>query len=144
MAQEITEDQKEAIALAVQEIGGHAAVASLLGYADRRNVWPWTSGLRPVPPEIAPTLERGSNGKVTVERLCPQARWVRIEDKAWPGERGRPLLDTARDEPTAPAPKAERAASTAPQAAPTTRRQRDHREPRQDGHKDKPSNRKGR
>jgi DNA-binding transcriptional regulator YdaS (Cro superfamily) len=141
MASEITEDQKEAIALAVQEIGGHAAVASMLGYADRRNVWPWTSGSRPVPPEIAPTLERGSNGKVTVERLCPQARWVRIADKTWPHPKGRPLLDTAREEPTAAKP--EKAPSAAPQAAPT-RRQREYNERRHDSGKDhKPSNRRG-
>jgi len=142
MAQEITEDQKEAIALAVQEIGGHAAVATLLGYADRRNVWPWTSGQRPVPPEIAPTLERGCNGKVPVERLCPQARWVRIEDKDWPGHRGRPLLDTARIDAPA-ATKVETPVTAAPQAAPASRA-RDHREPRQDRHADKPSHRTGR
>jgi DNA-binding transcriptional regulator YdaS (Cro superfamily) len=141
MAQEITEDQKAAIALAVQEIGGHAAVASLLGYADRRNVWPWTSGLRPVPPEIAPTLERGCNGLVTVERLCPQARWVRIDDKDWPGGRGRPLLDTARIDDTPAAARPEK--TSAPQAAAAPRAS-DHREPRQDTHRsDKPSNRKG-
>lgn len=98
MTSEITEDQQRAIAEAVQEIGGHAAVAELLGYDDRRNVWPWTSGRRPVPPEHAPNLEFGSNGKVTVDRLCPNARWVRVRDRSWPHPDGRPLLDTARIE----------------------------------------------
>jgi DNA-binding transcriptional regulator YdaS (Cro superfamily) len=95
MTQEITDDQRAAIAEAVQEIGGHQAAAELLGYTDRRNVWPWTSGKRPIPAEIAPSLERGSKGKVPVERLCPNSKWVRVRDKDWPHPLGRPLLDIA-------------------------------------------------
>lgn len=34
----------------------HAEVARALGYEDRRNVWPWTTGRRPFPPNHCRTL----------------------------------------------------------------------------------------
>lgn len=95
MSKEITDDQRAAMATAVDEIGGHKAVADLLGYPDLRNVYPWTSGRRPLPPEHGPNLEYGSHGLVTVERLCPDHKWVRVRDRKWPHPQGRPCLDTA-------------------------------------------------
>lgn len=88
-------DAQEAMREAVRLIGGHAAVATLLGYDDRRNVWPWTSLKKPITPDLAPAIERGTGGKVVVERLCPGKSWVRIKDKDWPNPAGRPLLDPA-------------------------------------------------
>lgn len=91
---ELTDDQRAAMAEAVTLIGGHAAVATLLGYKRRQNVWPWTSGAAQWPPEVAQALERGTDGKVTVDRLCPHSIWVRVKDASWPHPKGRPLVDT--------------------------------------------------
>ena len=86
---------------AMQVLDGHQGVAQALGYPDRRNVWPWTSLSRPLPPEKAPALElaTGRKGKtVPVELLCPTASWVRVPDPNWPHPNGRPCLDLAVSE----------------------------------------------
>lgn len=83
----------------VRILGGHKGVADALGYPDLRNVWPWTkTGGRPLPPEKAPALERATGLKgemVTVDDLCPAAKWVRVVDPDWPHPEGRPCLDLA-------------------------------------------------
>lgn len=57
----------------------HAEVARILGYSDRRNVWPWTNDLRPFPPEHCVTIERHFNGAITRKDLRPDD-W----QKFWP------------------------------------------------------------
>lgn len=47
----------KANAKVVELAGSHAEVARILGYEDRRNVWPWTNGLRPFPPQHCLKLE---------------------------------------------------------------------------------------
>lgn len=59
--------------------GSHAEVARILGYTDRRNVWPWTNNLRPFPPHHCFTLERHFPGKITRKQLRPRD-WK----KHWP------------------------------------------------------------
>jgi len=77
-------------------VGGQARMAELLGYTDRRNVWPWFSGRR-VPADHCPALERAAHGTVTCEQLRPDVRWHRVPDAAWPWHpAGRPLIDVAR------------------------------------------------
>lgn len=50
----------------------HAEVARILGYADRRNVWPWTNDLRPFPPHHCYALERHfGRRQITREELRP-------------------------------------------------------------------------
>jgi DNA-binding transcriptional regulator YdaS (Cro superfamily) len=59
--------------------GSHMEVARILGYDDRRNVWPWTNGLRPFPPHHAHALERRFPGQITRQELRPHD-W----QKHWP------------------------------------------------------------
>ena len=59
--------------------GSHVVVARILGYSDRRNVWPWTNALRPFPPEHCVTLERHFGGQITRQELRP-TDWA----KFWP------------------------------------------------------------
>lgn len=47
-----------------------------------------------VPVNRCPSIERGTAGLWTVEKLRPDACWVRINDAQWPWHpQGRPLLD---------------------------------------------------
>jgi DNA-binding transcriptional regulator YdaS (Cro superfamily) len=65
----------------VLELAGnsHAEVARILGYADRRNVWPWTKGLKPFPTHHCVKLESHFKGQVTRQELRPHD-WL----KHWP------------------------------------------------------------
>ena len=56
--------------------GGHAEVARLLGYTDRRSVWPWTSGGAPFPIEHCVVLERHFKKAVTRQELRPDDYWL--------------------------------------------------------------------
>ena len=80
---------------------GHKGIADALGYPDRRNVWPWTGPKkRPLPADMAPALERAmllAGAEMSVERLCPTCKWVRVADPEWPHPKGRPLLDVAAE-----------------------------------------------
>lgn len=50
-------------------------------------------GVRPCSTDLAVLIEHHSDGVVTVEESARDARWVRVPDPTWPGERGRPLED---------------------------------------------------
>lgn len=62
----------------------HAKVAALLGYRDRRNVWPWTKLLRPFPPHHCKRLVQLYPDDLDLRALRPHD-W----QKHWPelGER---------------------------------------------------------
>ena len=62
----------------VRLAGGHAQVARLLGYTDRRNVWPWTKKLRPFPPYHCKALVK-CFPELTLQDLRPHD-WA----KHWP------------------------------------------------------------
>lgn len=67
----------------VELAGSHAEVARILGYEDRRNVWPWTNDLRPFPPHHCFALERHFGGQVTRKELRPhdwQKHWPDLAD----------------------------------------------------------------
>jgi DNA-binding transcriptional regulator YdaS (Cro superfamily) len=51
----------------------------------------WATGARPVPEDRAPAIEFHTNFQVPVETLCPDTRWHRVWDPAWP--HGKPLID---------------------------------------------------
>ena len=51
----------------------------------------WASGARPVPEDRAPSIELQTEFQVRVETLCPDTRWQRVWDPAWPY--GKPLID---------------------------------------------------
>ncbi len=52
---------------------------------------------RPVPEDRAASIEFATGFTVRVETLCPDTRWQRVRDPAWP--HGKPLIDKT---PTAP------------------------------------------
>ena len=99
MAQETVPTWQSEIAKAVEILGSHAAFAKELGYDDRRNVWPWTSGDRMLPAEHCPPIERATKGACTCERLNDKTVWTRVPDKDWPHPKGRPLIDVAAKAP---------------------------------------------
>lgn len=88
--------EKRALQRAAELLGGQAGLASVLGYSDRRNVYPWFATDRAFPAEHCPTVERATKGVVTVEELRPAEQWARVKDKNWPHPKGRPVLDYAQ------------------------------------------------
>lgn len=79
--------EKLALHRAARVLGGQAAVASLLGYADRRNVWPWFNTDRQFPAEHCPTIERATSEKgevVRCEDLRPDVAWEVLRLQAEP------------------------------------------------------------
>ena len=59
----------------------------------------WASGMRPIPPERCPAIERATNGAVAVEVMRPDMRWQRVPDPDWPHPAGRPCIDVAGKAP---------------------------------------------
>lgn len=59
-------------------------------------VWQWVRGVRPIPLDRCPAIERETGGAVTCEEQRPDVRWVRIHDPEWRWHvEGRPLLDVS-------------------------------------------------
>jgi DNA-binding transcriptional regulator YdaS (Cro superfamily) len=63
--------RREIAAKVVLKFNGHGGVAKALGYDDRRNVWPWTSGTREFPPAQCVLIEQKSDGEITRQQLRP-------------------------------------------------------------------------
>lgn len=89
----------------IDELGGTVAVARM-AHVEPPSVTAWRK--RGIPADRAPLLERGSDGRVTVEQLRPDVHWTRVPDAAWPHPAGRPCIDVAA--PPAPAEEASDAA----------------------------------
>lgn len=53
----------------------------------------WKGGIRQVPEDRCPSIERATEGVVICEEMRPDVSWVRIKDKDWPHPEGRPLVD---------------------------------------------------
>lgn len=76
---------KAALRKAASVCGGQSAIATLLGYPDRRHVWPWFNTDRLFPSEHCPIVERetrriaAERGDpsliVTCEELRPDVAW---------------------------------------------------------------------
>lgn len=76
---------KLALRRAAEVLGGQAALATLLGYQDRRNVWPWFNTDRKFPAEHCPLVEeatRNAGSPVTCEELRPDVQWAVLRDPA--------------------------------------------------------------
>jgi DNA-binding transcriptional regulator YdaS (Cro superfamily) len=58
-------------------------------------VWQWANGVKPVPADRCPGIERASDGAVTCEEMRSDVRWARIPDSTWPHAKGRPTIDVA-------------------------------------------------
>lgn len=79
----MNEPRYAALELAREMLGGHVGIARALGYADVRNVLPWTrhGGTRLLPPHHCVTLERVTDGRVSRKDLRPDWRdiWPELE-----------------------------------------------------------------
>ena len=77
--------EKEALHRAAKVLGGQAAMAELLGYKDRRGVWPYFSTEREFPAEHCPDVEDATRAKgevVTCEELRPDVKWGVLREQA--------------------------------------------------------------
>lgn len=81
--------EKEALRRAADVLGGQAALAELLGYTDRRNVWPWFNTDRKFPAEHCPLVERATG--VTCEELRPDVQWDVLRTKRKAKQVGQPI-----------------------------------------------------
>jgi DNA-binding transcriptional regulator YdaS (Cro superfamily) len=76
-----------------QPRGTSAAIARAIG-VHAVTLSQWVNGVKPVPADRCPAIERETRGGVTCEMLRPDVDWVRIPDAAWPWHtQGRPLID---------------------------------------------------
>ncbi len=80
---------------AVLQAGSQSALARSIG-ASQQEVWNWLNGLRRVPLERCPAIERATHGATLCESLRPDVCWARIPDPTWPHPAGRPVIDVAR------------------------------------------------
>jgi len=76
----------------IDELGGPTKVARMTRKTVPSVIEWRTKG---IPAARAPDIERGTDGRYTVEVLCPGVRFVRVPDPAWPHPQGRPCLDVA-------------------------------------------------
>lgn len=78
------------------ERGAVRAFASRLGVPPPLlSQWMSSDKPRKVPRERCPSIERATDGRVTVEQMRPDVAWVRVPDAAWPHPAGRPCIDVA-------------------------------------------------
>ena len=79
-----TPPHKAALYRAAEMLGAQAGVSKRLGYEDRRNVSPWFTTDRFLPPEHCVSIEQATGGAVTRRDLRPndwQAIWPELADK---------------------------------------------------------------
>lgn len=79
--------EKAALQRAAAVLGGQAALASVLGYDDRRNVSPWFNTDRRLPAEHCPAIERATREKgsaVLCEELRPDVAWDVLREQIGP------------------------------------------------------------
>lgn len=75
---------KAALRRAADVLGGQAALATVLGYEDRRAVWHWFGTDRKFPAEHCPAVERATREKgqpVTCEELRPDVAWSVLREQ---------------------------------------------------------------
>ncbi len=65
----------KAIYTACSILGGQANLARMIGVAPP-TVNQWCNGVRPVPAERCPVIERATNGAVRCEDLRPDVEWA--------------------------------------------------------------------
>lgn len=80
-----TSPEKKALQRAAAVLGGQAAMASVLGYGDRRAVWAWFNTDRRFPAEHCPAIERATRERgqpVVCEELRPDVAWDVLREQA--------------------------------------------------------------
>lgn len=85
------------------ERGRAAQLARALGVSPVL-VSQWATGARPIPEDRAPSIEYETGFQVLAETSCPDTRWQRVPDPAWP--KGKPLIDKTPVQPDREAAKA--------------------------------------
>lgn len=81
---ETTTPEKAALMRAAEVVGGQAALASAIGFSDRRHVWPWFNTDRRVPAEHCPAIERATRERgapVLCEELRPDIPWSVLREQ---------------------------------------------------------------
>lgn len=81
--------EKAALQRAAAVLGGQAAMASILGYVDRRGVWAWFNSDRRFPAEHCPAIERATRERgspVLCEELRPDVAWDVLRMQAGEGD----------------------------------------------------------
>lgn len=84
------EKPNTAISEACRVLGGQAELARAVRVSPGA-VNQWCKGGRPVPEDRAVVIERLTSFRVSADDLCPDTRWHRVPDPAWPN--GKPLID---------------------------------------------------
>ena len=74
--------EKQALRRAADLLGGQAALAARLGFANRTGVWPWFNTERRVPAEYCPAIEAATGGEVKCEELRPDVAWSVLREQA--------------------------------------------------------------
>src|SRR6218665_3503717 len=76
-----------------------ACLREAIGAASDAQVSQWRHGYadRRPSPENYLSIEKATEGAVTVEELRPAESWARIADTAWPHPAGRPVIDFAAE-----------------------------------------------
>ena len=87
--------QTSPIQQACSSVGSAASLARALSVTPSM-VTQWTRGIRGIPADRCPAIERATSGAVTAEVLRPDVAWSRIPDPSWPHPAGRPVIDVAR------------------------------------------------
>ncbi len=77
---------------------GRQSAIALVIECQPQLVWQWSRGVRAVPQERCPAIERATEGNVTADELRPDIRWARVPDPNWPHPDGRPTIDVAAPE----------------------------------------------
>lgn len=76
---------------AVTKAGSQRELAAMTG-ATQQEVSKWVKARR-IPRDRCPAVELHLG--IVVERLRPDAPWLRVQDQSWPVAGGRPVLDIA-------------------------------------------------
>lgn len=74
--------EKLALKRAAELLGGQVAVARVLGYEDRRHVWPYFNTPRAFPAEHCPKIEEATKGAIRCEDLRPDVDWYVLRQPA--------------------------------------------------------------
>lgn len=97
-----------AVLTAAGILGSQTALAKLLEISPGA-VSQFVLGIRKIPEQRCPSIERATGGSVACEVLRPDVRWQRVADPDWPHPQGRPCIDVAAPTPTLPAQEASHA-----------------------------------
>jgi DNA-binding transcriptional regulator YdaS (Cro superfamily) len=81
----------------VKHRGAQTDLARAIGCPSQL-IWQWARGVRPIPEDRCPSLEKATLGAVRCEDMRPDVPWARIPDAEWQWHpEGRPVIDVTAD-----------------------------------------------